>query len=257
VSARPQVEVVADPDLLAEVAARSFAALAEAAIHARGRFVVALSGGHTPRGAYQRLSREPFASRISWSQVALLWGDERCVPPDHPESNYRMVREVLLDHAPIPPANVHRIRGEDDPAAAAAQYEETLRSLFDTPAGPPRTGPGGSFDLILLGLGEEGHTVSLFPGSAAVKEQIRWVMAERAAGMTTPWRVTLTPQVINAAAEILFLVSGHAKADILRRVVEGERRPPLLPAQVISAGAGRVRWLVDRAAAAELGESAR
>jgi 6-phosphogluconolactonase len=166
------------------------------------------------------------------------------VPPDHVESNYRMARETLLDRVPVPAANVHRIHGEDDPATAAGVYESTLRALLRTPA-------GARVDLVLLGLGEDGHTASLFPGSAAVHEQTRWVMAARAAA-TSMWRITLTPAVINAAAEILFLVSGGAKAGILRRVLEGPRRPQELPAQAIAPSNGQVRWCVDAAAAAEL-----
>ena len=247
------VEVAADAAALAGRAAARFAEAAETAIAARGQFVVALSGGETPRGMYQRLAREPFASRVSWSRVQVLWGDERCVPPDHAGSNYRMAREALLDPVAVPPANVHRIHGEDDPGAAAAHYEATIRGLLHTPAGPPRTTAGARIDLVLLGLGEEGHTASLFPDSAAVRERVRWVSAEYAAGPAM-WRVTLTPPVINAAAEVLFLVSGRAKAEILRRVLEGPDRPGELPAQVIAPSAGSVRWLVDRAAAAELGK---
>ena len=177
-------------------------------------------------------------SSVMWSRVQVLWGDERCVPPDHVESNYRMARETLLDHVPVPAANVHRIHGEDDPAIAAAAYETTLRAL-------------ARIDLVLLGLGEDGHTASLFPGGAAVHEQTRWVMAAQAAPGSM-WRITLTPAVINAAAEVLFLVSGGAKAGILRRVIAGPRRPQELPAQAIATSNGRVRWCVDAAAAAEL-----
>jgi len=177
-------------------------------------------------------------SSVMWSRVQVLWGDERCVPPHHPESNYRMARETLLDRVPVSPANVHRIHGEDDPAIAAADYETTLRALLP-------------IDLVLLGLGEDGHTASLFPGDAAVHEQTRWVMAAHAAAGSM-WRITLTPAVINAAAEVLFIVSGAAKAGILRRVLEGPRRPQSLPAQAIAPTNGRVRWCVDAAAAAEL-----
>jgi 6-phosphogluconolactonase len=149
-----------------------------------------------------------------------------------------MARETLLDRVPIPATNVHRIHGEDDPAAAAVGYEATLRAL-------------APIDLVLLGLGEDGHTASLFPGSAAVGEQTRWVMAARATA-ASKWRITLTPAIINAAAEVLFLVSGSAKAGILHRVLEGPRRPQELPAQAIVPTNGRVRWYMDAAAAADL-----
>jgi 6-phosphogluconolactonase len=194
---------------------------------------------------------EPLVSRVMWSRVQVLWGDERCVPPDQAESNYRMARETLLDHIPVPAANVHRIHGEDDPTTAAARYEATLRALLKTPTGPPRAAPGARIDLVLLGLGDDGHTASLFPGSAAVHEQTRWVMAEYAAAASM-WRVTLTPAVINAAAEVLFLVSGGTKAGIVQQVLEGPRRPRDLPAQAIVPSNGQVRWCVDAAAAAEL-----
>ncbi|PYP16434.1 MAG: 6-phosphogluconolactonase [Gemmatimonadetes bacterium] len=229
---------------LADAAAGRFITAARDAIASHGQFIVALSGGSTPRDTYLLLGTEALVSRVMWSRVQVLWGDERCVPPDHIESNYRMARETLLDRVPIPAANVHRVHGEDDPATAAEVYEATLRALLRTPA-------GGRIDLVLLGLGEDGHTASLFPGNAAVQERTRWVMAARASAASV-WRITLTPAVINAAAEILFLVSGGGKAGILRRVLEDPRRPQELPAQAIAPSNGRVRWCVDAAAAADL-----
>ena len=241
---RADLEVLPSATALADAVAGRFIAAAGDAIASRGQFVVALSGGSTPRDTYRRLGSEALVSRVMWSRVQVLWGDERCVPPHHAESNYRMARETLLDRVPVPAANVHRIHGEDDPASAAKAYEATLRALLRRPA-------AARIDLILLGLGEDGHTASLFPGSAAVHEQTRWVMAAHAAAGSM-WRITLTPAVINAAAEVLFLVSGAAKAGILRRVLEGPRRPQSLPAQAIAPTNGRVRWCVDAAAAAEL-----
>ena len=241
---RADLAVLPSTAALADAAAARFVAAAEDAIASHGQFIVALSGGSTPRDAYLRLGTEALVSKVMWSRVQVLWGDERCVPPDHVESNYRMARETLLDRVPVPAANVHRIHGEDDPATAAEAYEATLRALLRTPA-------GARIDLVLLGLGEDGHTASLFPGSAAVHEQTRWVMAARASAASV-WRVTLTPAVINAAAEVMFLVSGGAKAGILRRVLEDPRRPQDLPAQAIAPSNGRVRWWVDAAAAAEL-----
>jgi 6-phosphogluconolactonase len=229
---------------LADAAAGRFITAARDAIASHGQFIVALSGGSTPRDTYLLLGTEALVSRVMWSRVQVLWGDERCVPPDHIESNYRMARETLLDRVPIPAANVHRIHCEDDPATAAEVYEATLRALLRTPA-------GARIDLVLLGLGEDGHTASLFPGNAAVHERTRWVMAARASAASV-WRITLTPAVINAAAEILFLVSGGAKAGILRRVLEHPRRPQEFPAQAIAPSNGRVRWCVDAAAATDL-----
>src|SRR6266436_1958958 len=203
---RADLAVLPSAAALADAAAARFVAAAGDAIASRGQFIVALSGGSTPRVTYLRLGTEALVSKVMWSRVQVLWGDERCVPPDHIESNYRMARETLLDRVPVPAANVHRIHGEDDPATAAEVYEATLRTLL-------------RIDLVLLGLGEDGHTASLFPGSAAVHERTRWVMAARASAASL-WRITLTPVVINAAAEVLFIVSGAAKAGILRRVLD-------------------------------------
>jgi len=241
---RADVAVLPSAAALADAVAGRFVAAAGDAIASRGQFIVALSGGSTPRDTYLRLGTEALVSKVIWSRVQVLWGDERCVPPDHVESNYRMARETLLDRVPVSAANVHRIHGEDDPATAAKGYEATLRALLRAPT-------EARIDLVLLGLGEDGHTASLFPGSASVHEQTRWVMAARVSAASM-WRITLTPAVINAAAEVLFLVSGGAKAGILRRVLEGPRRPEELPAQVIAPSNGRVRWCVDAAAAADL-----
>ena len=245
------LEVLPTAALAAEAAARRFVAAANDAIRARGTFVVALSGGSTPRSMYAHLAAEPDASGVNWSRVQVLWGDERCVPPDHAASNYRMAREALLDHVPIPAANVHRIRGEDDPAEAATVYERVIRDVLRTPLGPPRDAPGARIDLVLLGLGEDGHTASLFPGTAALHDTRCWVRAEHVQRLAM-WRITLTPVIINAAAEVAFLVSGVAKAAILQQVLEGPRRPYELPAQLIAPTAGRVRWFVDAPAAAAL-----
>lgn len=234
---RADLAVLPGAAALADAAAERFVAAAGDAIASRGQFIVALAGGSTPGDTYLRLGTA-LVSKVMWSRVQVLWSDERCVPPDHAQSNYRMARETLLDRVPVPAANVHRIHGEDDPAMAAAVYETTLRALL-------------RIDLVLLGLGEDGHTASLFPGSAAAHEQTRWVMAARAHA-TSMWRITLTPAVINGAAEVMFLVSGGAKAGILRRVLEGPRRPEELPAQAIAPSNGRVRWYVDAAAAADL-----
>ena len=246
------VNVLPDASALADAAAERFIRIAADAIRSRGRFVVALSGGSTPRAMYQRLGSAPMAARVDWSRVQVLWGDERCVPPDDAASNYRAARETMLDRVPIPAPNVHRILGEAVPDVAAVQYEATLRALLETPSGPPSAVPGARIDLVLLGVGADGHTASLFPGSAAVLEQVRWAMAERAPAPST-WRVTLTPATINAAAEVLFVVSGEGKAGMLRRVLEGPNEPWNLPVQVIAPTDGQARWYVDASAAAQLG----
>lgn len=241
------VETYPDAESLAQAGAEHFVTLAQAAIAARGCFAVALSGGSTPRGLYARLATEELAAQVDWSCVYVFWGDERCVPPDHHDSNYLMARQTLLDHLPVPPENVHRIRGELEPEEAAAEYERTLRTFFFLPSEKPIP----RFDLVLLGMGDDGHTASLFPGSAALHERRRWV-ATQYVGKLQVWRVTLTPIIINAAAHVTFLVSGAGKAERLHQVLTGPYQPDLLPAQIIKPDGGRLLWLVDAAAAALL-----
>ena len=248
---RGDVDVFPTAAALATAAAERFVSAAAAAMEATGTFSVALSGGATPNALFALLALPAYAGRVEWPRVHFFWGDERCVPPDDEASNYRTAREALLDRVPVPAANVHRIRGEDAPASAAAQYERELRAAFDTPAGPPRTARASRFDLVFLGLGTNGHTASLFPHLHAVHEQTRWVMAEHVE-LLQMWRITLTPAILNAASEIFFLVSGHEKAPVLRRVLHGPRDADELPAQAIAPVAGRLRWLVDAAAASDL-----
>jgi 6-phosphogluconolactonase len=248
---RGNVEVFPASAELTAAAAERFVAAASAAIDATETFSVALSGGTTPRALFAALASAEYASRVQWSRVHLFWGDERCVPPDDEDSNYRMARETLLDHVPVREANVHRIHGEDAPEDAAELYERELRRAFETPFGPPRSANGSRFDLVLLGLGTNGHTASLFPHLQGVRERTRWAMAENIDTLQR-WRITLTPVILNQAAEILFLVSGKEKAAILKRVLYGARETDELPAQSIAPVDGRLRWLVDAAAAAEL-----
>jgi 6-phosphogluconolactonase len=227
------------PEALADAVASHVVSLAVDAISATGRFTLALSGGSTPRAAYTRLATDDLARQVEWSLVHVLWGDERCVPPDDPRSNYRMAKEALLDRVPIPPNQVYRIRGEDEPQEAAADYEDELRSL------------NGSLDLVLLGLGEDGHTASLFPGQPAIHEVEYWVMAVPAP-TGDMWRITLTPAVLNLAGNVTFVVSGGTKAQRLAEVLEGPFNPDLLPAQAIRPRQGGLTWMVDEAAAAQL-----
>jgi 6-phosphogluconolactonase len=232
------LHVFPDPSTLAHAAAERFVELAQAAIDARRRFLVALAGGSTPRPVYRTLADEPFASRVDWTRVHVFWGDERCVPPDHPDSNYRMARESLLDHVPIPDPNVYRIKGEVVPDWAASSYEMELERVF---------GPDGRLDLILLGLGEDGHTASLFPDTTVLEEE-EYAVDALYLGKLGAWRVTLTLPVINAARHVLFLVTGEEKADVLARVRAGEQ----LPAALVQPEAGEVTWLVDSDAASLL-----
>ena len=238
------LQIYEDTKALAQAAADHFVAVSEEAIENRGRFTVALSGGSTPQEAYSRLSDPMLATKVSWRNVHLFWGDERCVPPEHPDSNYRMARKTMIQKVPIPQANVHRIQGEMDPDLAAEAYVAELQSVFGSEERP-------RFDLIFLGLGEDGHTASLFPGSLALRETEHWVLAvfEEA---PQAWRVTLTPPVLNAARQLSFLVAGESKAARLQEVLEGEPQPEPLPAQLIQPLNGQVTWLVDKAAAAKL-----
>jgi 6-phosphogluconolactonase len=239
-----EFRIYPDAASLARAAAEHFINLATEAIAARGQFVVALSGGSTPRATYALLASDGFAARVDWSRVHVFWGDERCVPPDHPDSNYRMARETLLDHVPLPTGDVHRIRGEVHPEEAAADYERTLRSFFAPQARDKEPTP--HFDLVLLGMGEDGHTASLFPGTAA-HEQTRWVVAYYVDKLGA-WRVTLTPVAINAAAHVTFLVSGAGKAARLREVLSEPYQPDVLPAQIVRPTNGHLLWLTDVAA---------
>lgn len=238
-----------DLDDLARGAAEEIAKSAGEAIAARGRFTIALSGGNTPKPVYRLLAQEP---RIDWNRVHVFWGDDRHVPPDHPESNFGMAHEALLSKVPIPHDNIHRIRAEKpDAERAAEEYAWTLRSAFDLGEGEwPR------FDLVLMGIGADGHTASLFPGSEAVRERSRLVIAPWVSSLGS-FRVTLTAPVFNRAALALFLVSGEEKAVALRAVLEGDFQPDRFPAQVVRPEEGKLLWLVDRAAARCLREVGR
>ena len=235
------IESFPTPETLADAVARHIVARAAGAIAATGRFTLALAGGSTPRAAYELLATEVFAHRVEWERVHVLWGDERCVPPDDPRSNYRMAKEALLDRVPIPAHQIHRIRGEDDPDKAAAQYERELRALLD----------GEGLDLVLLGLGGDGHTASLFPGQAAVRETARWVVPVYVPEMKM-WRITLTPALLNQSRNVTFVVSGAGKALRLQQVLQGPFTPDVLPAQAIRPTQGRLTWMVDQAGAGRL-----
>jgi len=246
---KPPVEVFPDRERLIHAAAERIVEITFQRIAENGRVAIALSGGSTPRPLYALLGSEKYSKRIDWPKVHIFWGDERCVPPDSPHSNYRMACETLLDAIPIPASNVHRIHGEEDPEKAAAAYEKELRTFFGVNAtnGSPRLG----FDVILLGMGDNGHTASLFRGSPAVNEKQRWVMAQYIE-VVSMWRITLTPVVINAAKNVIFIVSGEGKAERLHDVLEGAFQPDVLPAQIIRPARGQLLWLVDKPAAGRL-----
>jgi len=233
-----------DADALAHATAARFIELAEASTRERGAFSVALAGGSTPKRVYRLLGGEELRARVRWQSVQVFFGDDRCVPPDHPDSNYRMASEALLSRVPLPSENVRRMLGEADAETGARLYERELRSYFDADDWP-------RFDLVLLGMGDDGHTASLFPYTAALEERTRWVVANRVEQLDA-FRLTLSAPAINRARQIVFNVAGAAKAERLREVFKGRCDPSRLPAQLIHPVAGRLEWLVDRAAAEKL-----
>ncbi|MEO8608666.1 MAG: 6-phosphogluconolactonase [Chloroflexota bacterium] len=238
-----QVQIYPDASSLSIAAAERIVGLADEAIKDHGGFSIALSGGSTPKAIYELLAAPNYIERIDWSNVHVFWGDERCVPPDDVESSYHMARETLLDHVPIPSANIRRIQGEIPPDEAATKYERLLHHFFGNLS--PR------FDVILLGMGDDGHTASLFPGTKALSEEKRWVI-ENYVEAKQMWRVTLTKNAINAAVNVIFLVSGVGKSERLRQVLEGNYRRDKLPSQLIKPEDGSLLWMVDQEAAALL-----
>ena len=243
---RVELRVFDSAEDLAAAAEAEFTASARAAVSQRGRFTVALCGGSTPNRLYTLLTeqRRTGKSRPPWGKIHVFWGDERVVPPGHGDSNFRAVNEALLAKVPIPQANVHRIRAEArNPGAAAALYEQEIRRFFSLPPGRfPR------FDLVLLGLGTDGHTASLFPGSEVLREENRLVAAPLVAKLGT-YRITLTLPVLNSARTVMFLVSGGQKAEALARALEGGVGSEALPPRLVRPRDGALLWLVDRAAA--------
>ncbi len=250
---RPErrVHVLTDAEAVARAAAREWERLASAAVSARGRFAVALSGGSTPRRLYEILAEPCVRVRVPWERVELFWSDERAVPPEHPESNYRTARVALLDPLELPAARIHRPEAERaDLESAARDYEaEIARTLGGAPGAPP------AFDLVLLGLGRDAHTASLFPRTSALAETRRWVVPNFVPGLGSE-RLTFSFPLLNAAAEVVFLVAGAEKAEAVAEVLEGDPDPQRLPAQEVRPSAGTLVWLLDRAAASKLARAA-
>ena len=244
VNKQTNVVIFEDPEAVALGAADRFAELAQLAIAARGRFAVALAGGSTPKRTYEFLAGEKYKNRIDWAKVHVFFGDERCVPPENSDSNYRMANEAMLSRLPIPEQNIHRMIGEGDAVANASLYESELRSFFDEAAWP-------RFDLIFLGMGDDGHTASLFPGTTALKEERAWVVANWVEKFNT-FRITLTAPAINHAAHVIFMVTGAAKAQRIAEVSRGPRNTEALPSQLIQPIDGSLEWFVDKAAAVSL-----
>ena len=243
-----EVRILADANSIAKTAAAEFLQAARESVSEKGSFSVALAGGSTPKTLYGLLASNPLLlAKVPWSKIQFFFGDERHVSPDHAESNFRMANEAMFAKSPIDIKQVHRIKGEKRNAAeAAVEYEDDLRVSFGLAADQlPR------FDLVLLGMGPEGHTASLFPGTKALKEERRLVVSNWVGKLYTD-RITLTPPILNNAARVIFMVHGEEKAPALKAVLEGPYEPEQLPAQIIQPKQGKVLWLVDPSAASML-----
>lgn len=240
-SATREMRICQDIAALARHTVDVVSRLAQTCVAEQGRFTMVLAGGNTPRAAYTLLASNTYGTPLPWEKMHVFWGDERHVPPDHVDSNYRMAHEALLSKVRIPTTNIHRIMAEKDAQQAADEYEATLRTFFGLGVLP-------RFDLILLGMGHDGHTASLFPGTAAVQEQTRLVVAPWVEKFDT-YRITMTPPVLCNAAHVVFAAGGADKAATLQQVLHGHYQPDLYPAQVVTPTHGSLLWLVDEAAA--------
>ncbi len=236
------------PAEVAQAAAHLFASAALAAVDKRGLARIAISGGTTPKAMFALLAdpAQPFVKQVPWPKLDLYWVDERCVPPMHPDSNYRMTNETLLSKVPLAPEQVHRMEGELDPSVAAARYEAVIRNSFRLEGAETPT-----FDLILLGMGDDGHTASLFPHTEALNDLTDIVTANHVPQKDT-WRITLTWPVINQGREVAFLIEGAAKAQVLHDVLLGAYQPDTYPSQIIRPASGKLTFLLDAAAASQL-----
>ncbi len=237
--------IVMETDELYQTAAKLFVRIAATSATKRGAFCVALSGGSTPKRLYSLLASQ-YSGAIPWENTHIFFSDERCVPPEDPESNFGMVRDSLLSRVPIRNENVHRIQGELDPLLGAERYSEVISQLFEHAPGQPP-----AFDLILLGMGEDGHTASIFPGSPLVHESDRLV-AETFVEKLGAYRITLNPSVLTHARNVVFLVTGEEKSEALQLALKGEYDPDRCPTHILRQAEGKVTWLVDPAAASKL-----
>jgi 6-phosphogluconolactonase len=240
------------PAEVAKAAAELFTSAATKAVELRGLARIAISGGTTPKAMFALLAdpAQPFIKQVPWDKLDLYWVDERCVPPDHADSNYRMTKEALLSKVPLPAERIHRMEGELEPEVAAARYESTIRNSFKLEGAETPT-----FDLVLLGMGDDGHTASLFPHTEGLNELIHIVIANHVPQKDT-WRITLTSPVINQGREVAFLIEGAAKAQVLHNVLQGRYQPDTYPSQIIRPASGKLTFLLDSAAAAKLPEPA-
>ena len=245
-----EIHIVENAEAVSRTAAEMMVSLALKKVKSKISFTVALSGGSTPKNMFAILANDAaLRSQMPWDRVHFFWGDERHVPPDHTDSNYRMTNEAMLSRVPVPPENIHRIRAENpDAGKAADDYEQELRGFFKLEAEqlPP-------FDCVFLGMGPDGHTASLFPGTKALDERQRLVVSNWVDKFQS-YRITMTTPVLNNADIVIFLVSGEEKAEPLREVLEGEKQTDMFPAQLIKPTHGKLLWLVDQAAARQLRE---
>ncbi len=238
-----ELHVLPTTEAAAQAKAQFVATLAKECSTSHGRFTIALSGGSTPRRLYEVLASPPYSKAMAWDRWQVFWSDERCVPPDHQDNNYRMAREELLEHVAIPDTNVHRMRGEDDPHEAALAYDAVVREVFQSPK--------PSFDLVLLGIGDDGHTASLFPGTLALGEQDRLVVDNWAPDLQVH-RITFTLPLINAAKVVAFLDTDETKAGVLQKVLEAAPGEDMPPAGLVRPSRGVVHWFLTTAAAGRL-----
>jgi 6-phosphogluconolactonase len=240
----PDIRIFPDPAAVAGAAADLLVESFRAKAAVKDNFSLALSGGSTPKLLYQLLAQEPYRGEIDWSHVEIYFGDERAVPPEHPDSNYKMANEALLSHVPLKPENIHRMRGEIDPTAAAIEYGQLLKTKF---------GDGGP-DLTFLGMGDDGHTASLFPNTPVLSETHHRCVGYFVEKSTTgkSWRITMTAPFINRSGQVAMLITGAGKAARLAEVLYGARDPMRLPIQLIAPASGGLKWMLDQAAAAKL-----
>lgn len=235
----PNIEVQPTPEQVAQAAAEKVVERCRLALEEKETFTLCLAGGSTPKAMYQLLAGDDYRKRIEWARVEIFFGDERTVPPDHADSNYKMAREALLDHVPIPGDNVYRMKGELDPEQAATEYGQMLKEKFGDNAG---------LDLLLIGMGDDAHTLSLFPGTTALSEEKHRCVANHVPKLDT-WRITLTAPFANRSEQVLALITGEKKAKPLQTALEGDRDPQTYPIQLIQPDEGRFTLLLDAAAA--------
>ncbi len=245
VTLKPRVQVLSDLEAISHKAAEVFVNVSRTCTASQGKFSVAISGGSTPRKLYSLLGSAEYSPQVEWQRVHFFWVDERCVPKEHEESNFKAAFDRLLSKISLPDENIHRVKGEEDPDQAAREYEEEVRKFFGMPGLP-------MFDLVILGIGEDGHTASLFPGSKLLKERIR-LAAPVYLKKPNRNRITLTLPVLNNAAQIIFLVAGQSKAGIVYEILGDGQRKERYPAGLINPAQGDLTWLIDREAAQKLG----